>query len=154
MQGVVCENGKYRISKDSFIHLCERNTGVPITNLARFGHKITDGEKVIRSNLSRIDNPEVKYVLLEYGGNDCDFNWKGISDFPEDEHPPATDILKFSDTYLDIIDLLRSRGKQPVLLSLPPINPDMYFARIHPNESGHRLIAHAVMDRLYELVLR
>ena len=74
-------------------------------------------------------------VKMEFGGNDCDFNWKEISDHPDRGHPPANTIVNFRTTYIRMIRAIKSTGKMPVLLSLPPVDPSRYFEHISRNRS-------------------
>lgn len=70
------------------------------------------------------------YTLLEFGGSDCDFNWSAIAADPERMHLPNTSVTEFSMKYGRIVDRVRELGSSPVLLTLPPVEPDMYFAHI------------------------
>ena len=66
-------------------------------------------------------------VLIEFGGNDCDFNWKNIADDPDSKHKPKTDILTFRDILSDMIYTFDESNITPVLMTLPPIDYKRYF---------------------------
>ena len=135
LKGVVYENGSYRISGASFPKLCEKALNITIDNKAKFGSTISKGETIVNRNIQAIHSASGKYVLLEFGGNDCDFNWKEISDHPDRGHPPANTIVNFRTTYIRMIRAIKSTGKMPVLLSLPPVDPSRYFEHISRNRS-------------------
>jgi len=64
---------------------------------------------------------------MDYGGNDCDFDWKAISEDPDMEHEPNTPINKFVCIYTDIIQRIFESGIRPVITNLPPLEPQRYF---------------------------
>ena len=80
LKGVIYENEHYRVADTSFQKICEDSFGITVENKARFGSTITRGEKIFEKNLELIRECSGQYVILEFGGNDCDFNWKEISE--------------------------------------------------------------------------
>ena len=130
MQGVIRENNAYKISKNRFSNICEEVLGVTIENKAKFGSTVSVGEQIIEKNLDLISNTNSKYVVLEFGGNDSDYNWAEISDDPDKEYNPKSTIDSFVRIYTKLINEIKKLGKIPTLLSLPPIDAQKYFARI------------------------
>lgn len=130
LKGVIYEDDNYRVSDSSFQKICEESFGITIENKAKFGSTITKGERILEKNLQLIKDTDGEYVVLEFGGNDCDFNWKEVAEDPEREHLPMSTIVNFTDTYTSIINEIKAIGKKPVLLSLPPIDSDRYFRHI------------------------
>ena len=66
-------------------------------------------------------------AVIEFGGNDCNFDWQAISDDPDGEHHPNTLPHVFADTLRRMVALLRERGIRPILMTLPPIDAEKYF---------------------------
>lgn len=130
LKGVIFENNKYKVSKNSFVCLCEKLLGIKVENKAKFGSTITTGEKSIEKNIEVIKNSNSKYAIMEFGGNDCDYTWKEISDNPLLQHTPKNSINEFVQTYTNLINNIKEIGKMPVLLSLPPIDSNKYFNKI------------------------
>ena len=119
---------RYTLLDEDFTRICEKEMGFPIDNYGRFGSTITTGEKILQRHSE--DICDSRYTLLEFGGNDSDFNWNEISANPEGRHFPKTDLRSFSLTYKAIIDRVRHLGSHPVMLSLTPLDADMYFRHI------------------------
>ena len=72
--------------------------------------------------------PRVRDVVTAaLGGNDCDFDWKAISEAPEEEHLPHTPADRYERNMRQMIDRARQAGMEPVLVNLPPIHADRYF---------------------------
>lgn len=143
LKGVVYEDGRYKISEAPFCRLCENALHIMIKNKATFGSTITKGESVVNKNLAAIQSSSCKYVLLEFGGNDCDYRWKEVSEQPDIEHYPLNMIAEFRAGYERVINTITTMGKIPVLLSLPPINAYKYLAHIsRKNEKDKDHILH------------
>ncbi|HCS74494.1 MAG TPA: hypothetical protein DIW17_11555 [Clostridiales bacterium] len=132
-KGVVLDaiRGRYILLKNSFINLFSLQTGIEVENFSKFGCTITTGKKIIEQKLDKLNS--YAYTVLEFGGNDCDFDWAAISENPEENHLPKTELSKFESCYSDIINKVESNGSQPILLSLPPLDPQRYFSWISKN---------------------
>ena len=122
LKGVIYENNKYKVSKNRFSNICEDILGVSIENKAKFGSTIEVGKNIISRNIDLIQQTKSKYVVMEFGGNDCDWNWAEISENPNGEYLPKSTIKEFVEVYSMLIERLKNTGKEPVLLSLPPID--------------------------------
>lgn len=131
MKGVIFDaiKGRYIFLKNSFLNILGmRNSNIKVDNYAKFGCTITVGRKLIEKHAAEL--PGYEYTALEFGGNDCDFDWKAISENPDAIHIPKTPIDVFEMNYSDIIDRVASTGSKPVLFSLPPLNARRYFSWI------------------------
>jgi acyl-CoA thioesterase-1 len=126
-KGVVYSEEKKRYTpfKDGFIKGISQLLRVPVHNLAKFGSTLLYGKDVLADKLTEL-NPDV--VLIEYGGNDCDFNWDEVALKPNGSHMPQTPMDKFEQTLRNMISFLRDQGKTPVLMNLPPVNEKAYFS--------------------------
>ena len=102
-----------------------RDTGIGIENLSRFG---CTTDKSLKSVIRSLKNHEGdRTVLVEYGGNDCDFDWKAISDDPDGYYPARVPLEKFIENYEQIIASVTASGAKPVAVSLMPVNAERYF---------------------------
>lgn len=116
---------KYCLLRDSFANIVESRQNIAISNFARFGCTVSMGGEIMKrheSELCRYD-----YTILEFGGNDCDYNWAGISEDPFIEHQCNTPIAQFVEKYAKLIGRVRQSGGRPVMLNLPPIDAHRYF---------------------------
>lgn len=125
-KGVVLnQENNYSVLEDSFIGLLQEKAGVAIDNYGKFGCTISYAHHLIDRHPEEIASAD--YTLLEYGGNDCDFYWKRIALDPSGDHQPKTSLKTFVDSFMKLIDKIRSLGSTPLILSLPPINSEAYF---------------------------
>ena len=141
LKGVTLKNNKYKVSKNNFANLCENVLNIKIQNKAKFGSTISTGEKSINKNLEMIEKSNGNYVVMEFGGNDCDFNWAEISERPLDNnHKPNSEIKDFIKFYTELINRIKELGKQPVLLSLPPVDFNKYFKKITEGLNANNIL--------------
>lgn len=126
LKGVRLEDGKYVVDHAWETRLAER-FGVSVTNRSRFGVTLPKAMARIEKDSGTPCEGE-EYALLEFGGNDCDFDWAAISAAPEKEHSCKTPPEMFLDCYRRAIRLLRGSGRTPILSTLPPINSELYLS--------------------------
>lgn len=119
------QNKKYVIDNNIDVDAISRKHGLKIVNFSRFGCTIEKGKKLMERNLEK--GLDCDAVLMEYGGNDCDFIWKEIGENPEKEHVPHTPLNRFIEIYHEMIDTLKTKGIRPILTNLPPIDPQRFF---------------------------
>lgn len=127
LKGVVFDDlkGRYEQLADNCVALVSRGLGLDIINKSRFGCTVDKGYAQLERSLA--DGLACDTVLLEYGGNDCDFDWAAVSENPDYPHQPRTDPVHFREMLQKMIDSLRERGIEPFLMSLPPIVGDRYL---------------------------
>ena len=125
LKGVLLENGRYRINRE-WEERFMGDYGLKVRNRSRFGCTIRKAlEFIRRDSASSADDKE--FAVLEYGGNDCDYDWAEIAAAPEQEHDCNTPPAQFMTDYREAIHLLRQSGRTPVLLTLPPIHSERYL---------------------------
>ena len=128
-KGVVMDaNNKYVFLKDSFVSLIQRAYSFAVENFARFGCTIERGCSMVDKCSDEISTSDV--TVLEFGGNDCDFDWSAVAADPSLPHECKTPLDKFTKTYEDLVKHVRSLKSRPVIMSLPPIDAERYFAHI------------------------
>lgn len=136
-RGVVLnDKNRYSIVDKSFIDIIGEKLGLDITNYGKFGCTIDFGQQVIDRHADEISGSD--YTFLEFGGNDCDFNWGKIADSPADEHFPKTILDSFKEKFRKLIEGVRALGSTPVIISLPPIDSEYYFSFISRFMNGEQ----------------
>ena len=74
------------------------------------------------------DIADSDYTFIEYGGNDCDFDWIKIAQDPHGEHKARTPLEEFTEELSSLVAKIKGLGSIPVLITLPPILSDTYFS--------------------------
>lgn len=125
-KGVIYDEvrSKYVILEDNYVSLLQDKLKGVVRNTARFGNTLIKGIGNLKKDVLK-DKPNI--VLIEYGGNDCDFHWNEIADNPDALHSPKTDFAVFETMLTETIHYLKNQQITPILMSLPPLNADKYF---------------------------
>ena len=140
LKGVVPENGRYRVLDGRFSDLCAAELGISVENNGRFGSTVSGGERMLDRIISRGGLGDYDYTLLEFGGNDCDYDWKAISADPDGEHLPHTPSERFIDGYCTAIRKARQAGARVAMTSLPPLEQSRYFSFITKGLSAENIL--------------
>ena len=120
------ENKRYHVDNNIDVSMLEKKFLLNINNFSKFGCTISKAFLMIEK---RFNSGELKCdaIVLNLGGNDCDFDWKAVSERPDDEHEPNTPLDVFSDTYKKIIEYLKEKGIRPIITTLPPLDSQKFF---------------------------
>ena len=131
-RGVIydAEKQKHTLLLESFTNLLRGNLKGVVFNAAKFGNTLIDGLKRLSNDVLR-RKPDI--VLIEFGGNDCDYRWDRIAENPSGEFKPNTECSTFYDLLTELVKKLDSMKIVPVLVSLPPLDADKYFRWISHN---------------------
>lgn len=105
----------------------ERFSALPvnIVNRAKFGAYADKGLAIMESDLKKGIDCDI--ALVEYGGNDCNFDWAAIAENPEGHHDPKTILDRFIMLMTDMVTKLKEKEITPVMMTLPPIDSEKYF---------------------------
>lgn len=119
------QNSRYSLADKSVVECCAEQLGVESVNLGKMGCTIEAGERILERFADKFAG--AKYVLLECGGNDSDYDWKAIAEAPEGSHCAKTPIEVFESVYERVINKVKEMGAIPLVLSLPPMDAQRYF---------------------------
>lgn len=99
--------------------------GVNIKNYSMFGCTVSKGLSIVKRHAQELMG--YKSVFLELGGNDCDFAWHEVAENPDAAHFPNTPLAEFKQLYRQLVEVIRSHGGRPIILTLPPLDPERFF---------------------------
>ncbi len=133
LKGVVFDEimGKYRQVKKSATEMFSSSKNVPVNNYSRFGNT---SDRMLTKIDFLLENDKSNVVLLELGGNDCDFNWDKIAENPKGHHIENVAYSKFKKNINTIIDKIIGAKKDPIIMTLPPIDSERYFNWVAKND--------------------
>lgn len=125
LRGVVWDEtvNRYRFSKS--LDMSQACAPLEVTNRSKFGCTVDRGITMLRGALSR--GEAMDCAIVEYGGNDCDFDWTRVSESPSIPHIPNTELSRFKLLYTDAVRALMERGTRPILMTLPPLDAGRYL---------------------------
>ena len=127
LKGIILDetDGKYRPLKQCSVYLFNKVFPLSIKNNSRFGCTAPKALDNLERSLKKGFHADA--VLLEFGGNDCDYNWVEVSEHPEEEHQPHTPFEEFTATMKKMVHILLEHNIRPLLMNLPPIDATRYF---------------------------
>jgi lysophospholipase L1-like esterase len=129
IKGVILDlvegRGRYSLADKSIVDRCAECLGVEGVNLGKMGCTIEAGERILDRFTDRVAG--ARFVLLECGGNDSDYDWKAIAEAPCDKHLARTPIEVFESVYERVVNKVKELGAIPLVLSLPPMDAQRYF---------------------------
>lgn len=123
---VLTENNRYSVTEHSYMDIISNELGLYVENYGKFGCTVDSGSTVLERHKEAIAASD--YTFLEFGGNDCDFDWMKVAGNPESRHIPNNSLKSFMEKFPALIDKVRELGSTPIIMSLPPIISDTYFS--------------------------
>lgn len=101
-----------------------RKAGLTVRNFSKFGCTVTKALSYVQKMFTKIDSD---IVLMNFGGNDCNFDWQAIAESPLDMHRPNTELDQFVDSYNKMIDFVLEKRSLPVVATLLPVQDKKYI---------------------------
>lgn len=143
MAGVVQEDGRYSRCRDQFQRL-ESATGIRLDNHSSFGSTVVKGLERLDKFLRQGSLGD--YTLVEFGGNDCAYDWAEVAGAPDEEHLCAVPPALFEARYAQMLQTVEAAGSRPVAATLPPISSRRYLAHICRDGLDSAAILHWLGD--------
>ena len=116
---------RYRSQNEINVGALESEFQLSIHNNAHFGATVRKGSRLLDRLLER--KLPCDMLVMDFGGNDCDFRWKEIAEAPEAEHLPNVPLPEFVELFRKMIRLIRSHVIHPILTNLPPLDSERFF---------------------------
>lgn len=138
LKGVVFdqEQNRYHLCREADFSPLEQQ-GVTVENRSKMGATIREGLKLL-DRLSPVPGPSV--ALLEYGGNDCNYDWKSVSEEPEREHRPFVTIDEFAACYRRAIAKAKQLAHTVAVCTLTPLDSNKFMNFISRGNSYERIL--------------
>ena len=128
-KGVVLnDQNRYSAAEQSFLDILSSELDLRVDNYGKFGCTVSYGNSVLERHAADIADSD--YTFIEYGGNDCDFDWIKIAQDPHGEHKARTPLEEFTEELSSLVAKIKGLGSIPVLITLPPILSETYFSYI------------------------
>ena len=117
-----------------------QSRGLEVRNHAKMGATIEDGLARVQRVLPEGTDASDTTVLLEFGGNDCDYRWDEVAEDPTGSFLPNLPSEKFLEQYRKAIRWAKARGARVALTSLVPINASRYFEWISRGRNASNIL--------------
>ena len=124
-KGVIYDEnrGRYAVCRENCLGRLGREKGLQISNYSVMGQTSENG-------LARMRPESMKaweYAVIEYGGNDCDLDWKAVSENPEIRQEGKVPLEQFAANIIEMVKRALAAGMRPVLVTPPPLVARRYY---------------------------
>lgn len=145
-KGVIWNEARRRhgYSKTTAADVVSQRLGIEIINRSKFGCTAPEGLQIMERDVENGICGDT--ALIEFGGNDCNFDWAAISEHPEATHLPNTSPEEYLISMRAIAKELMRKGIQPILMTLPPIDAEKYFRFLVGDKLNRENILHWLGD--------
>lgn len=116
---------QYTVKNDMGLDALAQRLGFSLRNDSHFGATAERGGRLLDRLLAK--GQEWSAVVMDFGGNDCDFVWSEIAADPTGTHLPHLPPEQFFQRYQAMVRTLKEHNILPVLLTLPPLEPQLFF---------------------------
>ena len=121
---VLWENGRY-VTNHEPVKRFSTEFHLEINNRSYFGSCVDKGLQRIRQDISK--GMDCDYAVIEFGGNDCAFDWRAIAEQPDEPHDSVIPLQAYLELFHILICELREAGIRPILTNLLPFDPRSYL---------------------------
>ena len=128
LKGVITipNSGKlFDVTENDSLTLAQKKLGFELDNRSIYGNITSKGLIKLQKFLEKGETAD--FCIIEFGSNDCDYDWAAIAENPDGRHHCKTPPELFAACYREAIALIRSSGRIPVALTLPPILSERYL---------------------------
>ena len=122
----------FDIIEDSSLNLAQKALGFEMDNQSVFGNVITKGQRKLNKMLERGETAD--FCIVEFCGNDSDYDWALVSDDPSVPHQQRTPLADYLRIYEEMINTLREHKITPVIMISPALCAERWFNHI---TNGH-----------------
>ncbi|WP_241654927.1 SGNH/GDSL hydrolase family protein [Sporolactobacillus shoreae] len=125
-RGITFVSGRFKIIRDNYPTLLQRFLGNQdeVVNKGVFNDNSDLLVKRLDKDVLQL-HPDL--VLINVGGNDCNFRWDQVAKLPEEEHVPIVPLNRYLSNIRQMTQRISASGAVPVVLSLLPLDPARYY---------------------------
>jgi len=115
--------GRYAISNERCIKRLSEEVPCKVVNNARMGATVLDGLK----HFEAAQPVEGALCVVEYGGNDCNLDWKRLAAYPQEGPQAKVEIAAFSQKLEEFVTKIGERGMKALLITPLPLHAERFF---------------------------
>lgn len=129
-------NQRYAISRERCSTRLQAALGCKIENHATMGATVLDGLALFE-RFTPVPNA---LCAVEFGGNDCDLNWKAVSENPEGPITPNVPIEAFEEGLTAFVGGIRAKDMKPLLITPLPLHAERYYRWVTRGLDGEAVL--------------
>jgi acyl-CoA thioesterase-1 len=118
------QKGRYAISRERCVTRLSEELSCKVTDHSVMGATVLDGLK----HFDAAPPSPGALCVVEFGGNDCDLNWRYVSEHPDEAVTPRVPLGDFQLGLTRFVREIRAKGMTPLLITPLPLHAKRYFA--------------------------
>lgn len=118
------ERARYVISHERCTNRLQEELGCKVENHSMMGATVLEGYARFEPSTP---TPRALCVV-EFGGNDCDLDWKYVSEHADEPVRAKVELDVFADALRQFVQTIRERNMTPLLATPLPLHAQRYFA--------------------------
>ena len=118
----------FDITENNSLALAQKELGFELDNRSIYGNIITKGQQKFNKWLEKGGKADI--CIIEFGGNDCDYDWAPISENPSGtflQKVPLADYLRILD---EMVNACRANKITPLLMTMPALVADRWLETV------------------------
>ena len=141
LKGAVTGTGSghlFDVIEENSLNLAEKALGFELNNQSAFGSVISKAQRKLNGEIER--GREADLAIIESGGNDCDYDWNVVCASPFEAHAPRVPLADFIRIVDEMVRVCRENKITPLVMTMPPIVADRWFAHICSGRSAENIM--------------
>lgn len=118
----------FEIIDDNSLALAQKELGFELENFSIFGNIIIKAKKKFDRWIDGGGTADI--CIIEFGGNDCDYDWPPVSENPDVPHDQKVPLPLYMETLDQMVKTLREHKITPVIMSMPALVPDRWYEHV------------------------
>jgi lysophospholipase L1-like esterase len=125
-QGIVYNpnRNRYQLLKSCFGNQLQEQLKGQVLKRGRIGNSLK--QAMTRFKKDVLDE-EPDFVIIEFGGNDSDFDWEQVAQAPFRSHQPKVELREFEALLRELIQTLNKHEITPIIFRLLPASAEQYI---------------------------
>lgn len=117
------EKNRYAISRERCASRLQEALGCKVINHSLMGATVLDG----LAWFERFEPVSRALCAVEFGGNDCDLDWKYVSEHPDEPIHAKVELEAYRAGLGKFVREIRNRDMKPLLITPLPLHAERYF---------------------------
>lgn len=139
-RGITYISGRLRILKENYPALLERAWSTWQVEVHNKGLFNDNSDLLVQRVHKDVLSLKPNLVIIAIGGNDCNFKWDEVAQYPDKEHEAIVPITRYLENIKYLVNEIRTIGAKPLFLNLLPLDPARYYkhiSRLHGRSIAH-----------------
>lgn len=119
----------FDILPENSLTLAQKVLGFELFNDSVFGSVISKSQRRLNKFFEKGEKADI--VIIESGGNDCDYDWAQVAANPKNpEIKPRTTLEDYKCILSEMVQAAKSNGALPVVMTTPSLVADRWYNHI------------------------